>query len=259
MTIALRAGVSTSNPAWPLACLAAGAVLLAVVITSRPSLTRTVVLSWLAQEVRVGAPRRTKQQPSRRLAVMLALVAGGAMLVVVPWPLAPLLALVATPALLGLAVASRHGHRSVVPVDPLLLDVLAAALGSGATGAQAVRCASSLAAAEHAQALAEVVHRLELGVDPERAWSAVREEPSLVVLARVMTRAATGGASPVPALLAESRHRRELRISEVRSRAGTVSSLATLPLGLCFLPAFLLLGVVPAIATLVGPVLAFLS
>ncbi len=54
-------------------------------------------------------------------------------------------------------------------------------------------------------------------------------------------------------LAAEARADRAARGQAAAERAGV---LAVAPLGLCFLPAFVLLGVVPVVAGLVGPLLA---
>jgi len=49
-----------------------------------------------------------------------------------------------------------------------------------------------------------------------------------------------------------ARELRERAHAEVESRARSVSTRAAAPLGVCFLPAFVLLGIVPLVAGLVG-------
>ena len=73
-----------------------------------------------------------------------------------------------------------------------------------------------------------------------------------------MARAGEGGApvaAAVARLAAEAREQARGRGVRRAERAGV---LAVAPLGLCFLPAFVLLGVVPVVAGLVGPLLASL-
>jgi Type II secretion system (T2SS), protein F len=84
-----------------------------------------------------------------------------------------------------------------------------------------------------------------LGAEPRRAWADVPVE--LAALGRVLVRAGESGASVVPALqalAADSRAGARAAAEAGVQRAG-VWVLA--PLGACFLPAFLCLGVVPLV------------
>ena len=60
-------------------------------------------------------------------------------------------------------------------------------------------------------------------------------------------------AGAVVRLAEQAREGARVRGQQAAERAGV---LAVGPLGLCFLPAFVLLGVVPVVAGLVGPLLA---
>ena len=74
--------------------------------------------------------------------------------------------------------------------------------------------------------------------------------------ARALARACDGGA---PVATAVSRLAAEVRAegrSAAEQAARRVGVLAVAPLGLCFLPAFVLLGVVPVVLGLAGPLLA---
>jgi pilus assembly protein TadC len=89
--------------------------------------------------------------------------------------------------------------------------------------------------------------RLALGVDPVEEWGRLRADPTLASLARTMLRSLESGAPLASGLqrLAIDR-RRELRTAgQVKARRVGVSTAA--PLGLCFLPAFMLIGVVPTV------------
>jgi hypothetical protein len=73
-----------------------------------------------------------------------------------------------------------------------------------------------------------------------------------------LSRAAEGGApvaAAVSRLAADARADARARGEQAARRVGV---LAVAPLGLCFLPAFVLLGVVPVIAGLAGPLFATL-
>jgi hypothetical protein len=62
-----------------------------------------------------------------------------------------------------------------------------------------------------------------------------------------MTRAATTGVPPVAAVTRLAGEYRAAGAREAAARARRASVLATAPLGLCFLPAFLAVGVVPVV------------
>ena len=83
-------------------------------------------------------------------------------------------------------------------------------------------------------------------------WEPLTADPVLAPLARTMTRATRSGARVADAvdrlsvdLSRQARARRE-------DRARSVGVKAALPLGLCLLPAFLLIGIVPVVAGLFG-------
>ena len=101
-------------------------------------------------------------------------------------------------------------------------------------------------------ALAPVTAALRLGADPTRAWLMVGSVESLAPIADAVVRSARSGA-PLARLLsrlADDLRRDHHRSVEVAARAAGVRAVA--PLALCFLPAFLLLGVVPVVASLAG-------
>lgn len=88
---------------------------------------------------------------------------------------------------------------------------------------------------------------LRLGGDPAVVWGRLGELPGATELARCLERAGTVGVPAVESvgrLAAECRARRARGATE---RARRAAVLVTGPLGLCFLPAFLLAGVVPVV------------
>lgn len=91
---------------------------------------------------------------------------------------------------------------------------------------------------------------LVLGGRDEDAWRAVAAEPMLARVAVALASAYTSGA-PVTAMLdlaAHDIHARRTNALVKQARVAPVHVLA--PLGLCFLPAFVLVGVVPVIVGL---------
>ncbi|ORW72443.1 hypothetical protein AWC23_10340 [Mycobacterium saskatchewanense] len=149
--------------------------------------------------------------------------------------------------------------------DPLAfassLDVLAVCLEAG----MAVSTAAAATASSAPPALAAVLRRaadlLALGADPAVAWSLPRDWPADAIdgqsdaLLRLARRSASSGAAlarAVAELADQARHDAAHAAAAAAERAGV---LIAGPLGLCFLPAFLCLGIVPVVAGLAGEVL----
>lgn len=143
--------------------------------------------------------------------------------------------------------------------DPLAVattfDLLAACLRSGLPIATAAAAAARSAPASFGTALRKAADLLELGADAETAWDAVAHDPDTEALARMARRSARAGSSMASAmteLAATQRTRAEDASAAAAERAGVLISG---PLGLCFLPAFICLGIIPVVIGLAGNVL----
>lgn len=143
--------------------------------------------------------------------------------------------------------------------DPLAVattfDLLAACLRSGLPIATSAAAAARSAPASFGIALRKAADLLELGADAETAWDAVAHDPETEALARMARRSARAGSSMASAmteLAAAQRTRAEDASAAAAERAGVLISG---PLGLCFLPAFICLGIIPVVIGLAGNVL----
>lgn len=128
----------------------------------------------------------------------------------------------------------------------------------------AVPTAATAAAAAAPPKLARVLRRaadlLALGADPLVAWTVppdlpIDKDTQIDGLLRLARRSATSGAAlaeGVAELAEQSRHDAAHAATAAAERAGV---LIAGPLGLCFLPAFVCLGIVPVVAGLAGEVL----
>ncbi|MEV7908089.1 type II secretion system F family protein [Streptomyces anulatus] len=103
--------------------------------------------------------------------------------------------------------------------------------------------------------LAWVSGQLRLGATPEDAWQALAAERPLAPLARTMSRAALSGAPVADVLTRLSDDSRQAARAASSAAARRVGVQAVAPLGLCFLPAFVCLGIIPVVASLAGDVL----
>jgi pilus assembly protein TadC len=154
---------------------------------------------------------------------------------------------VATWVVLGRAEpgAVRRARDAAERDLPGLVHLLAAALESGCATGEAVRLVCDAYPGPAADLVSPVPPRLALGIDVEVAWRPVLDDARLAVLGRTMVRAHHSGASvagAVAGLADELGRRSRLRIEE---RARAVGVKAAIPLGLCLLPSFVLLGIVP--------------
>ena len=138
---------------------------------------------------------------------------------------------------------------------PVVCELLAICLSAGAPprGALAV-VAESLGGVIGAE-LQQVVNRIDLGVDEPEAWLTLQETPGYRAVARDIARTVSSGAGLEALLRRHADHALRDTESAALARARAAGVQAVIPLVVCFLPAFLLVGVVPA---LVSVVLTFL-
>ena len=133
-------------------------------------------------------------------------------------------------------------------------DLLAACLRSGLPMPTAITAVADQLPPHAARALKESADLMALGADPDTAWLPATSCPDTAALARGARRAAQSGtalADLVTDLAATARTRAGDAAEATAQRAGV---LIAAPLGLCFLPAFVCLGIVPVIAGLAGQV-----
>jgi pilus assembly protein TadC len=161
----------------------------------------------------------------------------------------------------------RHGlpQGPAQRSDPLAvassLDVLAVCLAAGMAVSAAAAATAPSAPPKLAGALRRAADLLALGADPSVAWSispdvaAGSVDAQTDAVLRLARRSASSGAAlagGVAELADESRHDAAHAAAAAAERAGV---LIAGPLGLCFLPAFVCLGLVPVVAGLAGDVL----
>ncbi|GAA2138522.1 hypothetical protein GCM10009760_19920 [Kitasatospora kazusensis] len=131
---------------------------------------------------------------------------------------------------------------------PLAAELLAACLGSSSSPAAAAAAVARSVGSPMNGRLAAVAAELALGAPPERCWERLgADAPALAPLARCLVRTSVSGAPPAAPLtgLAHAQRATASRVAHARVRRAGV--LATAPLGVCFLPAFVLVGVVPVV------------
>lgn len=138
---------------------------------------------------------------------------------------------------------------------PLCADLLAACLAAGAGPGEAAEAVGRCLDGPLGGALIRVAAELRLGAEPAECWERFGRQPGAHPMGRCLSRASSTGSAPVAEM---SRLAADYRAGYGRSavaRARKAAVLATAPLGVCFLPAFLLLGVAPVVMGLAGTVL----
>ncbi|WP_188685942.1 type II secretion system F family protein [Nesterenkonia cremea] len=130
-----------------------------------------------------------------------------------------------------------------------LLDLTGALLSSG-VGIEAAldRLAACVPGAEP---LAHVHRSLTAGAPWETAWAGVGDHPELRLFGRQLAFAHATGAPTAELLQTGARQARAEHRQQAEQRAARLGVQMVIPLGICFLPAFVLLGVVPVVLALV--------
>jgi Flp pilus assembly protein TadB len=164
----------------------------------------------------------------------------------------PLLSVAGTLLLGWLEPRSAQQRRQRLVLEaPQALELMAACLAAGAPPRQA--CAAVVQAFDGpvADDLGEVLRSVELGVPDGQAWRALSRHPQLGPAAWELARSVESGTDLVTALHGHAAAARERRRSALQQAARAVGVRSVLPLTTCFLPAFLLLGIVPTVASAV--------
>lgn len=153
-----------------------------------------------------------------------------------------------------LAGAKRGRGRQIrSPELPEVLDHIALALRGGAGLQPALRQVASATPGDAGRELAAVAAAMAWGLDDDSAWANVpqRWQPAQ----RALVLAARGGVAPSELLSAAASDLRRDAVAQVELQTAQLSVQLVLPLGLAFLPAFVLTTVVPVVIALATSVL----
>jgi Flp pilus assembly protein TadB len=150
--------------------------------------------------------------------------------------------------------AQGTGGRRAAPTDPLRLaacwDLLAACLRAGLPVPVAVRAVAGELPETAGDALRRSSELMALGADPVAAWAPALDDPDTAPLARAARRTARSGTALAGAALELAGEVRSSTHDHEEARAQRAAVLITGPLGICYLPAFLCLGVLPVVMAL---------
>ncbi|MFB9731555.1 MULTISPECIES: type II secretion system F family protein [Ornithinimicrobium] len=147
----------------------------------------------------------------------------------------------------GATGPGRPGARSPVLVAEAL-ELMALALRGGGSVTVAVRTVAGVLPGPLGEDLGVVAAALHGGEDPDRAWSAAHG--CWRVGARALRLAQAAGVPPGQALVDAAADLRREAVADVEVRAARLGVRLVLPLGLAYLPAFVLITVVPVVLAL---------
>jgi len=213
---------------------------------------------WLLLAAALLIPKRSARtsRPSRRMLQVVAGVASAGLCVaLLPLPFGVIVGLCVGP--LAAELTGRIQDRPSRAADgnsALVLVLAAAALRAGLPVATALDLARPAADTALSETLGRTAGLLRLGAAPEQAWSLLPPEEPFIGIALLARRSGHSGVK-----LADAFDRGAARVlAEQRSaalaRAQRVSVLAVGPLGACFLPAFVCLGIVPVVVAVASGV-----
>jgi Flp pilus assembly protein TadB len=138
---------------------------------------------------------------------------------------------------------------------PLASDLLAACIAAGAGPVVAAQAVGEALGGPVGERLARGAAEVRLGGEPADAWRRLAALPGAAALAGLLERADESGlpaAAPVARLASDARAE-WARSATARARRAAV--LISAPVGLCFLPAFIAVGVLPVVIGLAGGVM----
>jgi len=135
---------------------------------------------------------------------------------------------------------------------PVACDLLAVCVEAGRPPRGALRVVAEACEEPTRSVLMGVWNQIDLGVDEGRAWAALGDQPGYRGVARDLARSVRSGVALGDLLRAHAAEARAVVEADARARARTVAVTGVVPLVTCFLPAFLLVGVVPIFGGLIG-------
>ena len=195
-----------------------------------------------------GAARRRRQWLAGGVGLASALLVGGVLGLLAGAAIAA-----GVERLLRRGADESHRTASALGRDlPGACDLLAVCLAAGTTVGGALAAVGAAVPAPLGQHLCAVAGLYRLGAEPRRAWTDVPAE--LAGLGRVLVRAGESGSAVALALRALAADCRAAARSATEADVRRAGVWVLAPLGLCFLPAFVCLGVVPLVLGIAGDV-----
>lgn len=133
------------------------------------------------------------------------------------------------------------------PSATLLLQLIAAVIAQGASIPNALHMIGQSCGGEVGDSLCHAGAALLRGVTWREAWAAVDGAQPLELIARTLRASWEDGVSPLPQIDAAIEQLDASERATIEQHASKLSVKLLLPMGLCMLPAFLFIAVIPTI------------
>lgn len=151
----------------------------------------------------------------------------------------------------GGAASARSREGPGLRDTAMMLELVAAMLDAGSSIGRSLELVAASASVRYTAALRPVVSALAIGADWDTAWrSSAVALPEILELRDALGFAALIGAPSSAILYAQAARIRRERFRAAEKRAASLGVKLVVPLGLCSLPAFICLGVVPVLLAL---------
>lgn len=223
-----------------LASVTAALAVLAVGRTSRPRR----LLAVLPRDTVDGVPAPQEQRSPLRIVV------AGVVLIASIGIVGGIAGVALGLVIAGLVAGAPVRHRKVgVAADdvPIVVDLVAGCLDAGALLPDALAAASQATTGLLAVRCQQVARSLQAGLTGADAWRPWLDDPSLAGVARTATRTSHTGAAAAEDFRRTASRMRSRRRAAAEHRVRQAAVWLVVPLGLCFLPAFVLVAVLPIV------------
>jgi pilus assembly protein TadC len=151
--------------------------------------------------------------------------------------------------------ALRRDRQASAADLPLAVDLLAATLRAGAPVDAAAAAVAEALGGPLGDRFQRTARELRLGAGPTEAWAHMADVGGAHRLVGAAVRSSSSGGALAGALARVADDLRADRAAAAAEAAQRAGVLIVLPLGLCFLPAFLLAGLVPVVIAVLDDVL----
>ena len=196
-----------------------------------------------------GAERRSVQiDPAMAAAVLIPFTS----LVLLGWPTGVVIGALAAPMAYRAvgqleSAAARRRTAKIAAQLPSALDLMVATLEVGRPPVTAFALAAEATSDPLGAELASVAHRLAVSGDSMAVWRSMEVDAALAPVGRAFRRAEASGMPVARVVSGVADDLRRERRARRRDDSRRVAVRTAAPLGICFLPAFFLIGIVPTI------------
>ena len=146
--------------------------------------------------------------------------------------------------------SARRERRELTRTAPLVADLLSAALTAGVPLEDATPVVARAVGGAAGRMLGDVHRRGQLGEPAAAAWAGLGSVVGLGGIARAVGRSSRTGAPLAGVLAGTADDLRAEASAAALAKVRSTAVRAVLPLGLCLLPAFVLLGIAPIVGGL---------